>query len=82
MTSSPRVALFCETYHEINGVALTARQLVAYANRHHLPLLAVHGGKQPGTHDEGSVRRIELKRAWASIGGVCSASPPRCKRYC
>jgi phosphatidylinositol alpha 1,6-mannosyltransferase len=67
MISSPRVALFCETYHEINGVALTARQLVAYAKRHNLPLLAIHGGKTPGSHDEGSVRRVELKRAWASI---------------
>jgi hypothetical protein len=25
MSSQPRVALFCETFHEINGVALTAR---------------------------------------------------------
>ena len=71
MTTSPRVALLCETFHEINGVALTARQLVAYAQRHGLPLLAVHGGKTPGTHDEGSVRRVELKRAWASIPIEC-----------
>ena len=71
MTTSPRVALFCETFHEINGVALTARQLVAYAERHGLPLLAVHGGKTPGTRDEGSVRRVELKRAWASIPIEC-----------
>jgi len=68
MTQAPRVALFCETFHEINGVALTARQLVAYARRHNLPLLAIHGGKQPGIHTEGSVRRIELKRSWLSIG--------------
>jgi len=71
MISSPRVALFCETFHEINGVALTARQLVAYAQRHELPLLAVHGGKTPGERQEGSVRRIELKRAWASIPIEC-----------
>jgi len=68
MTAPPRVALFCETYHEINGVALTARQLVSYAKRHGLPFLAVHGGLNPGAWDEGSVRRIELKRAWLSIG--------------
>jgi glycosyltransferase involved in cell wall biosynthesis len=68
MTPGPRVALLCETYHETNGVALTARQLMAYAKRHDLPLLAIHGGKLPGTSDEGSVRRVELKRAWASIG--------------
>lgn len=68
MTAPPRVALFCETYHEINGVALTARQLVSYAKRHGLPFLAVHGGLNPGAWDDGSVRRIELKRAWLSIG--------------
>lgn len=68
MTQAPRVALFCETYSEINGVALTARQLLAYAKRHGFPLLAIHGGKIPGTYTEGSVRRIELKRSWASIG--------------
>jgi phosphatidylinositol alpha 1,6-mannosyltransferase len=68
MTRVPRVALFCETYHEINGVALTARQLVAYAKRHDLPLLAIHAGKIPGTHEEGSVREVELKRSWLSVG--------------
>ncbi len=68
MTSPPRVALFCETFHEINGVALTARQLVSYAQRHDYPFLAIHGGLTPGAWDDGSVRRIELKRAWLSIG--------------
>jgi phosphatidylinositol alpha 1,6-mannosyltransferase len=50
MAQVPLVALFGETYHEINGVALTARQLVEYAKRHNLPLLAIHGGKIPGIH--------------------------------
>src|SRR5580658_5912411 len=68
MTRVPRVALLCETYHEINGVALTARQLVAYAKRHNFPLLAIHGGKIPGSHEEGSVRQLELKRSWLSVG--------------
>jgi phosphatidylinositol alpha 1,6-mannosyltransferase len=68
MTSPPRVAVLCETFHEINGVALTVRQLASYAQRHVYPMLAVHGGQHPGERDEGSVRRIELKRAWLSIG--------------
>lgn len=68
MTQAPRVALLCETFHEINGVALTARQLVAYAQRQNFPLLAIHGGKQPGVYTEGSVRRIELRRSWLSVG--------------
>jgi phosphatidylinositol alpha 1,6-mannosyltransferase len=68
MTREPRVALFCETYHEINGVALTVRQLVAFAKRHNRPLLAIHGGKNPGVEEQGSVRRVELQRARLSIG--------------
>ena len=67
MSREPRVALFCETFHEINGVALTVRQLVAFAKQHNLPLLAIHGGKNPGVEEQGSVRRIELRRARMSI---------------
>jgi phosphatidylinositol alpha 1,6-mannosyltransferase len=67
MTAIPRVALFCETFHEINGVALTARQLVAYATRHKFPMLAIHGGTQPGEHADGTVRRVEVKRSLLSF---------------
>ena len=68
MTREPRVALFCETFHEINGVALTVRQLLAFARRKNRPLLAIHGGRNPGTEKSGSVRRVELKRARWSVG--------------
>jgi phosphatidylinositol alpha 1,6-mannosyltransferase len=63
----PRVALFCETYREINGVALTVRQLAAFARRRELPFLAIHGGPRRARHEEGSVTRIELPRGWASF---------------
>jgi hypothetical protein len=74
MTPSPRVELFCETYDEINGVALTARQLVAYAKRRDLPLLAIHGGKQPGAWDEGSVRRVALSTPGAVWGSNATSN--------
>ncbi len=67
MTRDPRVALFSETFHEINGVALTVRQLVAFARRKDRPLLAIHGGNNPGVEEEGSVRRVELQRGLLSI---------------
>src|SRR5579862_5570624 len=67
MNTLPRVALFCETFHEINGVALTARQLAAFAARHDYPLLAVHGGLQHRRMQQGSVTRLELNRSWASV---------------
>jgi glycosyltransferase involved in cell wall biosynthesis len=62
MTTVPRVALFCETFQEINGVALTVRQLVAFARRHEQPFLAVHGGPRVATFREGCVTRLELPR--------------------
>jgi len=67
-SSQPRVALFCETFHEINGVALTARQLVQFAKRSGRPFLTVLPGSQYARFDEGSVARMELPRGWASFG--------------
>ena len=68
MSTQPRVALFCETFHEVNGVALTARQLVAFAKRRGHPFLAELGGPQVAQFTEGSVTRLELPRGWASFG--------------
>lgn len=68
MSAQPRVALFCETFHEVNGVALTARQLVDFARRRGHPFLAVLGGARLAEYTEGSVTRLELPRSWASFG--------------
>ena len=68
MSAQPRVALFCETFHEVNGVALTARQLVDFARRRAHPFLAVLGGARLAEYTEGSVTRLELPRSWASFG--------------
>ena len=43
---TPRVALFTDCFHEVNGVALTCRQLHAFAERRGLPLLTVHAGER------------------------------------
>jgi hypothetical protein len=66
--AQPRVALFCETFHEINGVALTARQLVDFAKRRARPFLTVLGGHPRAQHQDGSVTHLELPRGWASFG--------------
>lgn len=68
MSPQPRVALFCETFHEVNGVALTARQLVDFARRRAHPFLAVLGAPRLAQYTEGSVTRLELPRSWASFG--------------
>jgi glycosyltransferase involved in cell wall biosynthesis len=68
MSEAPRAVFFCETFHEVNGVALTARQLAAFAERHQYPMLAVHPGPAFCQFQHGSVARIELPRGWASFG--------------
>jgi glycosyltransferase involved in cell wall biosynthesis len=57
-----RVAFFTDTFREINGVALTSRQLTAYAQRRGYPFLCVRGAEETSVVDEGSVRHLELKR--------------------
>ncbi len=66
--SHPRVAFFCETFNEINGVALTARQIADFAARHERPFISVHSGPELAHRAEGSVRHLELPRSRASFG--------------
>ena len=67
MSPIPRVALFCETFHEINGVALTARQLVAFARRHRYPFLSVRPGLKRAQFEDDGITSIELPRGFASF---------------
>jgi phosphatidylinositol alpha 1,6-mannosyltransferase len=64
MNSPPRVAFFTDTYDEINGVALTSRQLEAFARRRGYPFLCVRGGDETQSADGGLV----LKRGPMSFG--------------
>lgn len=65
----PRVAYFPDSFHEINGVAHTSRNFVAYATRHNLPFLCVRAGTRPHpTEQHGSVRTLELPRSEIAVG--------------
>lgn len=55
-----RVAFFADSFHEVNGVALTSRMLEGYALRHGYPFLSVHTGPETRCWDMGSVRRVEF----------------------
>jgi phosphatidylinositol alpha 1,6-mannosyltransferase len=58
-----RVALFADSYLEVDGVANTTRQYEAYARRNDLPFLLIHGGydREKIVH-EGAFIRVELPR--------------------
>lgn len=65
----PRVAYFPDSFHEVNGVAHTSRNFVAFAQRRNLPFLCVRAGGTAQTFEQaGDLRALELSRGWASVG--------------
>ncbi|SDF61362.1 Glycosyltransferase involved in cell wall bisynthesis [Terriglobus roseus] len=72
MGTAPRVAFFPDSFHEVNGVAHTARNFTAYAKRHSLPMLCIRAGA-PGVRGKvnlntnGSVTEVDLPRSAFSI---------------
>jgi len=61
----PRLAFFADCFHEVNGAALTSRQLEAYARRRGAPILTVHRakGRRLRRRSLGGVARIVLPRS-------------------
>jgi glycosyltransferase involved in cell wall biosynthesis len=57
-----RVAFFTDSFHEVNGVALTSREFVNFARRRSIPMLSVHAGPTTRTVHEGSVSTFEFNR--------------------
>lgn len=57
-----RVAFFTDSFHEVNGVALTSREFVAFTRRRSIPCFSVHAGPETRSFEEGSVTTWEFKR--------------------
>jgi phosphatidylinositol alpha 1,6-mannosyltransferase len=58
-----RVAFFTDSFHDVNGVAHTSRQLEAFARRREYPILSVHAGHPTQESIQGSVHSVELGRS-------------------
>jgi glycosyltransferase involved in cell wall biosynthesis len=65
--SAPRVAFFADSFHEVNGVALTSRQFDAFARRRGLPFFSAHVGPQTELRHEGPHTTLELKRGPTAV---------------
>jgi glycosyltransferase involved in cell wall biosynthesis len=61
------IALFADSFHEVNGAAHTLRQYQTFARHRGLPLLAVHSGHETRCFHQGSVTTLELRRSRAAI---------------
>ncbi len=57
-----RVAFFTDSFHEVNGVALTSREFVRFARRRAMPMFSVHAGPAKGVLQEGAVTTFEFRR--------------------
>jgi phosphatidylinositol alpha 1,6-mannosyltransferase len=65
---TPRVAYLPDSFHEVNGVAHTSRNFVAYAQRHGLPFLCVRAGTREISFEQvGELRTLELERSRGSV---------------
>lgn len=62
--SPRRVAFFTDSFHEVNGVALTSREFVRFAQQRSLPVFAVHAGPRTGIIRDGSVTTFEFHRGF------------------
>jgi glycosyltransferase involved in cell wall biosynthesis len=67
VTVRPRVAFFADSFHEVNGVALTSRQFEAFARRRNYPFLSVHVGPRDLVSNEGNLTVLELARGPVSF---------------
>jgi glycosyltransferase involved in cell wall biosynthesis len=65
---APRVALFADSFHEVNGVALTCRMLENFASVRGYPMLSVHTGAGGPESTRGSVIRSEIPMSGLSFG--------------
>jgi phosphatidylinositol alpha 1,6-mannosyltransferase len=65
---APRVAFITDSFHEVNGVALTSRQFDAFAKRRNLPFLSIHAGPETFFRTEGIHQTIELARGPLAFG--------------
>jgi phosphatidylinositol alpha 1,6-mannosyltransferase len=65
--AQPRVALFADTFHEVNGAARTCREWHSFAQRRRMPFLCVRWGSAPRLLAEGSVWTLDLVRSFCAI---------------
>ena len=63
MKEIPRVAFFPDSFLEVNGVAMTSKRLIGYAKRNGYPFLCIYAGKKTGSHTDGSISYLSLKRS-------------------
>ncbi len=58
--NAPRVAFFTDSFHEVNGVALTSREFARFAAHGGHPFFSVHAGPRTRWFEEGELQTLEI----------------------
>lgn len=64
----PRVAFFTDSYHEVNGVALTSREFARFARARDYAFFSVHTGPQTKHWREGNFETLEIAHSTLRLG--------------
>jgi len=65
---NPRVAFFTDSFHEVNGVALTSREFAGFAARSRRPFFSVHAGPATAHSREGELETFEVAHSPVVLG--------------
>ncbi|HUF03796.1 MAG TPA: glycosyltransferase [Aridibacter sp.] len=63
MSKDIRVAYFPDSFHEVNGVAMTSKKFIAYVEKRGYPFLCVHAGERTESRKKGTIEYFSLKRS-------------------
>lgn len=58
-----RVAFFPDSFLEVNGVSMTSKRLIGYAQKNGYPFLCVHAGKKNEITSDATITYLSLKRS-------------------
>lgn len=67
MSPPVRAAFFTDSFHDVNGVAHTSRQLELFARRRSRPILSVHAGPATSESVDGNCHTLELLRSRSRV---------------
>jgi glycosyltransferase involved in cell wall biosynthesis len=65
---TPRVAFFTDSFHEVNGVALTSREFVGFAARQGYSFFSVRVGAETAYSRTGAMETFEIANSPAVLG--------------
>ena len=65
---TPRVAFFTDSFHEVNGVALTSREFVGFAARRGYPFFSVHVGPETAYRRTDAIETFEIANSPIILG--------------